>query len=749
MRRATRASISEDEDFIGKLFDLTTPGLDEFRGDMFEAADALVPNLPTDIVDWTRANLVLPSSVAGGRGGPLEFSPIQAAIVRMWQEPGVRKVSFKKPPRFGSSLINAAGLLYYACHEGYDVIFYERTDDDAQGFHDKMLFQVMMESTSISAMKRPDGKHGVQDAWSDIILRNGASIQLRSVGKNGSFRQIKGYFIACDEAGAPDWRDKSKNSEGSKLKLVEPRAQQFATPVIYVAGTPTRRGMCTVSEEYEKGDRREYRMPCPRCGEVLAFHPDVRRAPDRQTPMGAGLRYTVDEAGYVNDAWYECGGCGGHIEEREKIGMMEAGSFVKTNVGEPGHASLHIWQAYSTDPGVTWRHVAWEHKGTETDPEALQPFVNLWLADTFEPPVQRVVEISELEKHAESWGDAEAPEWAEYLFAGIDVNEGNDTEKTQKDGRVEIVVVAMGANKRHAVIDHIVIAREEMVDEHGEIRDIYIPPMSTRSEALILEAVTKRYRTQDGRDLGIRRTFMDSGYLNKEVLEFVNSPDAKRAGIRAIRGARELSGRRPLLPIKESYSKQRKKPFFWIGTQVAKDTIGRQIKIPAPAPESWVFAKKFGEAFYRSFLAETLIETQPGVRMWKNLNKKSETGEVWDCVVYAVAAAAWEKRENARVRDVLDRMDELAVQQALSRQAEAAEPKIRSAPEKIAGHPVKRGQETPQTPTDTTAPATGERPRFRLKVLDPGKTRDAGAAVAGVKETPRSHGPVARAEGIW
>ena len=57
------------------------------------------------------------------------MSPLQAAIARLWATK--RRVTFLKPPRFGSTLIVVVGLVYHAGHLGPDVLFYERTEGDA------------------------------------------------------------------------------------------------------------------------------------------------------------------------------------------------------------------------------------------------------------------------------------------------------------------------------------------------------------------------------------------------------------------------------------------------------------------------------------------------------------------------------------------------------------------------------------------------------------------------------------------
>ena len=353
-----------------EIYGLTEPGQDLFLGSLGFASDNLIPNPPMDIVDWCREYVVLPTSVSE-RSGPLVFSPIQSAIIRLTQEHGLHQVTFQKPPRWGSSLKAAAIILYNAFHEGRSIIYYERSESASQDLHDKVLLPIIENSPRLRQLMRPKTKAGVQDSWSDIILTNGAAIQLRSASNNGHFRAIKGNPILADEVSSKEWRDRSKNSEGSKLTLLRARLQQFAAPMLYAGSTPTKLGECVISQEYARSDMRIYVMPCPRCRDEIVFEPNVQSVTDREQRRGPGLRYCRDENGKVADAWYECA-CGGLIEESEKLAMIRAGRFKITNpLGEDGHAGVYAWAIHSTDPQSAWKLIGKAHVSAVENPGAI------------------------------------------------------------------------------------------------------------------------------------------------------------------------------------------------------------------------------------------------------------------------------------------------------------------------------------------------------------------------------------------
>lgn len=671
-------AVADDPRLVEKCGALVAVGFSLFLSSMAASAEDLVPNEPQDIPTWCAQNITLPSAVSA-RSGPLELDPIQAAIARLWQEPGVLQVTFLKTPRRGSTLLNAAGLLYFAVWEGTDVIFYERSEGDAQDFHDKKLSPILENSTALSVFKRPSSKHGVQDSWTDIILTNGASIQLRSASNDGSFRGIKGRFLCLDETGSKEWRARGKDSEGSKISIAKRRAQEFATPMVYVGGTPTKAGECMVSDEYSRSNKSVWEMPCPRCSEFIEFHPDVRPAKDRKTRYGGGLRYTVDERGLPTDVWYECQKCGRHVEESEKIRMMAAGRFKATDVGEPGHVGVYTWSVHSTDPQSTWLHIAAEHRKTELDPDTLQPFTNLWLAQPYTPPVMRAIDLGELRNRNEEMPNGLLPSWARYVFKAFDVQEGNHTERSYNPGRVEGVTYAVGTNRRRVVIERCVLSHKEWVDpETGEVSTTHVPPMSPASAEMILDNVRTEYRTVDGRSLRARRTHIDSRYLSHEVLEFCQTPDAKRLNVWAVKGARESTRFLPFLPKKEKLSVRMKRPYLLLGTQDGKDMLFRELMKPAPSPGSFTFAPGFDDAFYLSLMSETRVEVGPKLWRWVPISR-AETGEVWDCLVYALAAEMWEIRESREVEDILTKIDGLA--EAVAAAVEIAATKTSESPE--------------------------------------------------------------------
>lgn len=143
-----RHAITLDHDVLRGL---VAEGVIELARRIAKASDNLVPNLSMDIVEWIEGgedkeksppHIFIPTKVSE-RSGPMVLTPVQRIIARKLQRLGIKRLTFLKTPRMGSTLFMAALLLYFAVHEGVDVLYYERTDDDAQAFNDKKLMPLM------------------------------------------------------------------------------------------------------------------------------------------------------------------------------------------------------------------------------------------------------------------------------------------------------------------------------------------------------------------------------------------------------------------------------------------------------------------------------------------------------------------------------------------------------------------------------------------------------------------------------
>ena len=100
------------------------------------------------------------------------------------------------------------------------------------------------------------------------------------------------------------------DGEGDPIALAEARTISFGhRSKVFLASTPTVKGLSRIEREYEISDQRRYHVPCPHCGALqwLKF--------DR-------LRWTP---GLPETAAYHCEHCDEPIPERHKMPRQGAG----------------------------------------------------------------------------------------------------------------------------------------------------------------------------------------------------------------------------------------------------------------------------------------------------------------------------------------------------------------------------------------------------------------------------------------
>jgi phage terminase large subunit GpA-like protein len=131
---------------------------------------------------------------------------------------------------------------------------------------------------------------------------------------------------------------------------------------------------------FEAGDQRRYYVPCPHCGymDYLVF----TRIASTMTSSRAGIswRWPKDKP---DDAYFVCRDCGAQIEHTHKRDMVTAGEW---RAAKPftGHASFHIWAAYSFSPNASWGQIAREFVDANREGhESLKTFVNTVLGETW------------------------------------------------------------------------------------------------------------------------------------------------------------------------------------------------------------------------------------------------------------------------------------------------------------------------------------------------------------------------------
>jgi phage terminase large subunit GpA-like protein len=441
------------------------------------------------------------------------------------------------------------------------------------------------------------------------------------------------------------------------------RTEYYWDRKILAGSTPLVAGASRITEMFEAGDQRRYNVPCPHCGhmDVLTFRENDDRGHFMKWPEGK-----PEEAHFV------CRKNGCVIEHKSKRDMVAAGEW-RAEAPFRGHASFHIWAAYSYSPNATWGQLAAEFvDANRGGVEKLKTFVNTVLGETWHEKGE-APDWKRLYDRREQYERGTVPEPVVFLTAGVDV---------QRD-RLVWEVIGWGDDRQNWSIDAAVI------------------PGSTSTEApwLSLDALLSRtWPRVDGQALSIHMLAVDSGDQTQVVYNWARRyPMSRVIACKGVASAKTLIGAPSAVDVTVRGKRMARGYKVWpVGGGIAKSELYGWLRLERPAaeggepfPPGYCHFPEYGEDFFKQITAEHLVKVVNHRTRFTTLEWQVLPGREnhWlDCRVYARAAAA------------LAGLDRHAASMRAARPAAAAE----------AGQPT--APPSPPRPAEGAPPAPAARP---------------------------------------
>ncbi|WP_424363592.1 terminase gpA endonuclease subunit [Methylocystis parvus] len=245
----------------------------------------------------------------------------------------------------------------------------------------------------------------------------GGSIAITGANSAAELQARTIKYALCDEI---DQWPRDLDKQGSPMAMVDARQISFHATRDYrklQGGTPTMKGASLVDAEFEAGDQRYQRLPCPHCGERIR----LVFGGFADEPGGVGLRFNRT---HPADAHYVAQCCGSRIEHWQKRGMIASAmdlpdyGFVAEKP-EPGrHPSWHIDAIASNF--TTWDKIADTFIAAGDDPQKQKSFYNHWLGLAYEEKSD-TPDWEPLFKRRESYAERAIPADALLVTMGVDV----------------------------------------------------------------------------------------------------------------------------------------------------------------------------------------------------------------------------------------------------------------------------------------------------------------------------------------
>lgn len=600
--------------------------------DGLASADALVahalqawrPPPRLKLSEWADEHFYL-SPESSAEPGRWHTLPYQRAPMDCVTDPRVEQITVMKSARVGYTKMLNAAIGFHIHHDPCAMLLIQPTIQDAKGYS-KEEIAPMLRDCAVLAEKFPE-----EDERKNTLLHKrfrGGVLQIVGARSPAAFRRVSRRLVFGDEV---DGYPPSAGQEGDPIALATRRSEYFWNRKLVWGSTPTLAGASRIELLYMAGDQRRYYVPCPQCGHMapLVFQRAVTDE-DTGAPIGHVLRWTK---GHPATAHFVCRACGGVIEHKDKRAMIEVADRRQRD-GEPGigwvahapftgHASFHIWAAYSYSPNASWAQLAAEYEQARDNRETLKTFVNTGLGETWKEDGE-APDWELLYQRREPYPIGTCPPGVLLLTAGVDV---------QKNYLI-YEVVGWGRGKRSWSIEAHAIP--------GETSDTS-PTGPWPTLAALLE---RTFRHAGGAELPVRMLAIDSGYNTQIVYGWARGYPLSR--VIAVKGT-DRAGVLVGLPSKIDVTIGGKKVGYrvWpIAPTIAKSELYGWLKLRARdgagEPPGYCRFPEYAEAYFQQLTAEQLqaTRTAQGFTVYQWTLPPGKENHALDCRVYARAAAA-------------------------------------------------------------------------------------------------------------
>lgn len=577
---------------------------------VFKAAfmEGFLPKERLTVSEWADKYRILPSKTASEPGQwRTDRTPyLREVMDQLSHMSKTKKVVFMKGAQIGAteSLNNWIGYIIHY-DPGTTMVVWPSLPDVKK--NSKLRIDPLIEGCPALKEKMSTGK--AKDQKNTTLFKDfdGGALILSGANSASGLRSVPAKNLGLDEIdGYPD----DVEGEGDPIALTEARSRTFSKRKAYLISTPTYKGRSKIEKEFQSSDQRYFYLPCPHCNEkqILEFK-----------NLQYNTKETADGA-LVTDCAYFCKHCGEEIQEHHKTKMLLKGEWIAHS--ESDTVGFHLSALYSPLGWFSWKEICQDYVKALDDHEKMVTFVNTVLGETFE-------DSGEMPKHEKLYSQREGyeigivPRGALFLTCAVDV---------QAD-RLEAEVIGWGRKKQRWSIQHVVIPGRPTDLETWDELDKFI---------------TQLFPHQDGFEMAIRMTAVDSGFSTQEVYNFVRQYSPRR--VIAIKGQDNLDkmvSRPSRVDVKVNGKEIRRGLALWkIGVNIIKSELYGLLQKDPPMeiiddyPDGFCHFPQYDEEYFKQLTAEKRIisKNKKGFTVVEWV-KHRDRNEILDLHVYNRAAA--------------------------------------------------------------------------------------------------------------
>jgi phage terminase large subunit GpA-like protein len=543
-----------------------------------------------------------------------DTQPMLTEIMACADDPAIREIVVQKPVQWGGSEVanNIFGKRIHLAPT--DMAYVAEKEDKATAWTQESFDSMVRVTPELNRLIRKEPEFNNQKFKG--YTGGGLYILWATSPAELSSRPLQ--LIVFDEKAAY-----KPTKEGDPVKLGQARQTTYEGEELTVFISTPRRCDCAqgetcgdITHDYERGDQREYYIPCPHCDEFQTL-----KFGGKDCDFGLKWDPETPETPY-----YLCEHCHAVVEEFDREEMLVRG-YWRASKPFNGIASFKSNQLYS--PFVSWGKIVVEFLDAKTSSAKLEVFTNTVLGDVWKPVEQ--IEYEQLAWNVEAYPVA-VPFGVLVLTAAVDI---------QKD-RIEVEIVGWGKDHESWSIAYKVFYGSpgiEMSDdddeEVAEDDDEGLTSVWKDLEDFLMSS----FVGEGGKVFRVQCAAIDSGYLSRLVYKFCRKHRKKRWF--AVKGMSDPF--KPLLSKPTLQGRNPKVQMFPIGTNAAKDEVFANLNVVKPGPGYCHFpdVQPYNEdAHMKMFASEKMVTHTRGGRTYRVYEKVGANvrNEALDLRVYNIAA---------------------------------------------------------------------------------------------------------------
>ena len=268
------------------------------------AAETLKPEPVLGLADWCEKNISMP--IGAPIPGPWRTDVVPAAvpIYAAWNDPTIREIIIRGPTQTLKSALMINALLYEAATFPGPFAIYQPDKSLARKFSQTRIPEVAAGTRLAPYFQRT--ARGATGEGGTLSERHfpGGTCKIVGVGDTSALISDPIRVVMIDEI--------TQMTGIDVIGLSNDRMTTFPDARRFIASSPGDEGICPITAEYNRGDRREWNARCSTCGELQPLEWErvhfLPRDPE--------------------SARYECSGCGVLWHDDDLLQANRAGEYI-------------------------------------------------------------------------------------------------------------------------------------------------------------------------------------------------------------------------------------------------------------------------------------------------------------------------------------------------------------------------------------------------------------------------------------